>query len=200
MNRQRLSNMAILLVPFACLLLAGGVTVYEWKRISQYLGEEQTIQSSVQTVANLERAVAAQPKPTRIPTAEQTTKEQPDFLNTLRVYANASGVKILKWSNGTPYAPASGGTTSSNGTPQDKQKVIPGGAIPVASAIEVAGSYNNIREFMYYLLRSPRLLNMNDIKWKRDDHFPQTSASFTLVRYVTPPKQVTAMNVDSNAP
>src|SRR5256885_15437671 len=100
MNRQRLSQTAIYLVPLACLLLAGGVTVYEWRRISQYEGEQQVIRSNAQMVENLERAVAAQPKPTRIPTAELTPGEQPDFLNILRIYANASGVKITKWSNG----------------------------------------------------------------------------------------------------
>src|SRR5437763_17089293 len=108
MNRQRMSQTAIYLVPVACLLLAGGVTVYEWRRISQYEGEQQAIQTNTQIVENLERAVATQPKPTRVPTAELTQREQPDFLNTLRIYANASGVKITKWSNGMPNAPTSG--------------------------------------------------------------------------------------------
>ena len=206
MNRQRLSQAAIYLVPLACLLLAGGVTVYEWRRISQYEGEKQAIRSNSQMVDSLERAVAAQPKPTRIPTADLTPREQPDFLNILRIYANASAVRITKWSNGTPNAPTSGTAAGLNGTngEEKEKKAIPGGALPVASSIEVAGAYNGIREFMYYLQRSPRLLNMTDIRWKRADHWPQTSASFTLVRYVVQPKsQVTAMNsqtLNANAP
>src|SRR2546423_4672403 len=146
MNRQRLSQLAIYLVPLACLFLAGGVTVYEWRRISQYEGETQAIQTNTQIVENLERAVAAQPKPTRIPTAEQTPREQPEFLTTLRIYASASGVKITKWANGTPNAPTPTGAPGRTGSNTDEKKALPGGALPIASSVEVAGPFNSIRE------------------------------------------------------
>src|SRR2546423_1443704 len=118
-------------------------------------------------VARLGRAVAAPPQTTRDSPAGKNTPGEPDVLNTLRIYANASGVKITRWMNGTPYAPvpgANGGLGGSNGT-AEKPKPIPGGAAPIASSIEVAGPFNSIREFMYYLQRSPRLLNMTGIRW-----------------------------------
>jgi hypothetical protein len=44
-----------------------------------------------------------------------------------------------------------------------------------------------VREFLYNILRSPRLLTMTDVRWGRTDRWPTTGVSFTLTRYVTPP-------------
>jgi len=121
------------------------------------------------------------PAPARFPTSPLGPREQPDFLNTLRAYADATRVRLDRWTNATPIAPTS---SAQEQEPSTRPK-LPAGVAPVSSAVEASGSYANVREFLYLLLRSPRLFTMNDVRWERGDKWPRTRVSFTLTRYVS---------------
>lgn len=182
MNRTSHLNIAKIVIPFLCFLIAGGVISYEIRRIRRLEGERIQVEQNIATVEKL-RQELDQHTPVmlnRFPTAQQSPQEQADFLNKLRAYAAATQIRIVRWTNATPIAPASGGES---GPP--KQSSIPPGVLPISSSIEVSGLYNDIRAFLYSLLRDPRLFSLTDIEWQRSDRWPRTRVSMTLTRYVT---------------
>jgi len=181
-NRSSFLNIATWVVPIACLALAAGVIYYEVRRIRLLDEERVRVDQNIAFVEKLRQEITRQAPAmmNRFPTVEQSPKEQPDFLNKLRIYAAAARVRIVRWSNATPIAP-----TSDRDSGLEGRSSIPPGVIPIASSIEVAGVYNNIRGFLYSLLSDPRLFSMNDIQWVRGDQWPRTRVSFTLTRYVT---------------
>ncbi len=184
MNKLSLFNIAAIVVPFACFLIAGGVIYREVLRINQLNDTRIQMEKNIAFLETIQKELDRQPPLPRFPTVEQSPREQPDFLNTLRMFAFATSVRLVRYTNATPIAPSS--TSAAN---QDTKPASPSGVIPIASSVEVAGRYTNIREFLYALQRSPRLFNMSDIRWTASaERWPITSTSFTLTRYVTAAK------------
>lgn len=181
-NKVRVLNIAVILVPLICLLGATASIAYQVHRIMTLQDRRQKIEGDIAIVESRLRELQMTPRPSRIPTVEQTPQEQSGFLNSLRAYAELSRVRLARWTNATPLAPPAGARDGSN-----PQSNIPEGVTPISSAVEVIGPYSGVREFLYNILRSPRLLTMTDVRWGRTDRWPTTGVSFTLTRYVTPP-------------
>jgi hypothetical protein len=180
-NRSRLYNIALCLIPVLCLCLAGAIDLYQLHHLRQLQQDWAHAGRQIADLASLTDAETMHPHLSKLPTAEQSAREQPTFLNSLRAYAEESHVKLVRWAGVSTPLPVAG---DNNGKPADTG--MPPDVTAIASTVEVAGQYNNLRHFLYDLLRSPRLLNMTDIKWMRDETWPQTHLTFTLTRYVAP--------------
>lgn len=129
----------------------------------------------------LSKELIVAPPNTRVPSVAPSVQEQPEFLNYLRVVAHTTNVRLVKWTN-TPVVQ----TVNAEGKPTDPSSVLPPGVTAIHSAVEIGGSFNNIRQFLYYVSKSRRLLNVTDVKWTRTvDRWAGTSASFSLIRYVS---------------
>ncbi len=187
MNKIRFSQIALFAAPVLCFFLAGGIGRHQWGHIQQL---QQDIAQTDKQIADLNRVLTAAgnlPQLAHLPTAEQSSKEQPTFLDSLRAYADQAHVKLTRWSN--TNAPAYSGAPPSGDKPADA--TMPPDVMAIASSVEAVGSYSDLRQFLYALRRSPRLLNLTDIKWTRDDTWPQTHLTFTLTRYTAPPGKAT---------
>jgi hypothetical protein len=169
------------MAPIVGVLFGSGIAIYEVRRL-HYL--EAKYASTLKELSTIDIELAAfekQPPIEKIPTVPSSTREQPQFLDVLRGYADTNHVQMVRWSNLALPPPSTGGNGDANAKPQ-----IPN-YTPIVSTIEIAGQYNSTRMFMYNLLRSPRLLNMTELKWVRGDQWPTTHLTFTLTRYVGPP-------------
>ncbi len=181
MSRMSASNVVCVVLPAVC-VIGGGLTMWwQYRRIANLSTERVATERSIAIMQQQLAASEGEAPPMRIATMEMTPKEQVDFLYSLRAYAAATRVRLVSWTNGTPMAPAAPGGK------EQAASTLPAGVNAISSAITVSGTYANVREFLYYLLRSPRLLSMSDMRWARGDAWPVSSVSFTLTRYVTPP-------------
>jgi hypothetical protein len=178
-NRTSLINSATLLVPLVCLILSGAVVFYEWRRNQQLADDRLQVEKQIAFHEKLMGQITQMPQPSRMPTVEMTENEQPSFLNSLRLSADAYQVRLVRWSNAVPV-PGAGGSAD-----DPARKIMPAGVIPIASQVELQGRYEQVRQFLYELMRSPRLLNISDIRWSRGEPWPNTRLTFTLTRYVT---------------
>jgi hypothetical protein len=174
-------NILALLIPLACLVAAILFVMVQVRRINDLKAQRMQLERNIALVENRLSQMSAAPPPARIATVEMSASEQLDFLNTLRAYSDATRVRLVRWTSTPPLVSASAGQ------PEQGRRTLPPGVTPIASTIEVAGEYRNLREFMYNLLRSPRLYSMNDIRWVRGDRWPATSVTFILTRYVAAP-------------
>lgn len=185
MGRFNLNNVLVVVLPLIVLLGSGWLTMYQLRRMRDLDAQRRQVEQSIAITQNSIASLEALPPLNRIPTEPFAPKEQVDFLNTLRAYADATRVRLVNWSNATPLAPLS--TTSPATDTMEPKNALPRGVIPIGSAVVISGTYANVREFLYYLLRSPRLFSLTDLRWSRSDQYPNTTVSFTLTRYVTRP-------------
>jgi hypothetical protein len=174
-------NILALLIPLVCLTATVLLVMVQVRRINDLKTQRTQLERNIALVENRLSQMSAAPPPARIATVEMSVTEQLDFLNTLRAYADATKVRLVRWSAAPPIVPASAGQ------PEPGRRTLPPGVTPLASTVEVSGEYRNLREFMYSLLRSPRLYSMSDIRWVRGDRWPATSVTFILTRYVAAP-------------
>lgn len=190
MGKLNFRNVLTMLLPLVALIANVGVVLTQKGRVDDIDTRRQKTEENIAAVEAAIKRVDESPSPPRMPTMEQSPREQVDFLNMLRAFASASAVKVDQFNNSTPVAPSSGSGTDASKT------VIPGGVLAISSSVEISGPYNNVRSFMYDLLRSPRLFSVNDLQWTRGMPYPKTVASFTLTRYVTPAPVGVAANLD----
>lgn len=198
-NKSGLYNIAILMLPILCFGLAAGVSLHQANRLHKLDQEWRQVGKQLEAMDSLTIVAGAKPRLVRFPTVEQSPNEQPLFLNILRAYALESHVKVARWSNAASMAnQASSGST--NGTSAEKAPPgMPPDVTPIASAVEVSGTYNDMRRFLYRLMRSPRVLSLSDIRWMRDDKWPETHLNFTLTRYVAPPGKASLRDSEASA-
>jgi len=177
MSRTSWLNIASIAIPLICLLLAGGVTFYEVQRIRRLDAELKQTERNIAFVQKIREEIDRMPSVRRFPAAEMSPREQTDFLNTLRAYALANRVTLVRWTN-APIAP----NRPSAETPRGH---LPPDITPISGSVQVGGLYSNVRGFLYDLLQGARLFTINDIRWRRGQKWPATNISFTLTRYVT---------------
>jgi len=192
MKRVSTYNAVIFLAPLVALGVGGLL----------YLGQKTRLAHLKQDYENTQKEVAqvqAQLKQAdrdfvlkRHPSEVQSKVEQGKFLDMLRQYASETGTEITRWANigsantaggGSPPAPNSG----ANGASGSK---LPPDTLPVSSTIDIRGEYPKVRNFLYKLQLSPRLLTIQQARWTRGTKYPSTMASFSLVRYVRTPTEV----------
>ena len=181
MNKAQVIRIISIALPILCLASAGWAVIFQVRRMAVLREELGVTERNIKAEDMLSKELIVAPPNTRVPAVAPSVLEQPEFLNYLRVVAHATNVRLVKWSN-TPVVQ----TTNADGKPVDPNSVLPPGVAAIQSSIEIGGSFNNIRQFLYFVSKSRRLLNVTDLKWSRlADKWPQTSASFSLIRYVS---------------
>jgi Tfp pilus assembly protein PilO len=187
MNRLTTLSLASVLIPLLSLMIAASVILYEAQRAQRLEMERQQTVKQIALLEKLTKELEAQPRLNKTPSVGQSPKEQPEFLNMLRLYASLSRVQLTRFAN-TGAAVANTTTAGNDATHRE----LPPNVTAVACDIAVAGRFDDIRKFLDCLQRAPRLYNLSNLKWARDDKWPTTHLSFTLNRYLGPPDPLTA--------
>ena len=180
MNKAQVIRILTVLIPLVCVVGAGWGIFYQVRRMAMLREELNITEKNIRAEDLLSKELIVAPPNTRVPSVSPSVQEQPEFLNYLRVVSHATGVRLVKWSNMPVVS-----TVNADGKPVDPNSILPPGVMAIHSAVEIAGPFNGIREVLYYVSKSKRLLNVTDVKWNRADKWPTTSAQFTLIRYVS---------------
>jgi hypothetical protein len=191
-NNIRIGSVVATVVPIACALVLGLMSMEQYKRRDLARATEEQQQQSVNSLLTMKRTVEVAPLMDKQIAAEATPDEQASFLTQLRVNAQGSGVKLVQYMNmGTVLPPRPTGDQPQQAQSQNR---------PVASTLTVQGPYDGVRAFAFSLLRGKRLVNMNGVTWKRDSEGRTTTLSFTLIRYVKDPVTTATTTVAMASP
>ncbi len=178
MNKPSTLRLVTILAPLLSGILAIFLIVTQNRRLHALEDQRAQITQQITSLDLLAREIQARPPLSKMAAAPPAPDEQPVFLDLIRGFANSSLVQLTKYDNKTvpPPAPESA---------EAKAGAMPPGVIALTSNVEVAGGYNEVRQFMMELWRSPRLFNTTDLKWSAGlDKWPATRLAFTLTRYV----------------
>jgi Tfp pilus assembly protein PilO len=184
MHKKTAMQAAVILCPVGSLLIAGGVIAGGRAHVNALDADDRTVRQQIASARQLLAELEGQQHLVRFPTAAQVAQEQPVFLNQLRSYADLNRVRIDRWTISA--------TTINPRSAQAQKKGLPPDVTPLTSSLQVAGRYADVRLFLYDLLRSPRLVNMSDIRWTRAPTPGDTALIFTITRYVAPPGKASA--------
>lgn len=192
MKRVSTYNAVVFLAPLVALGVGGLLYLGQKTRLARLQQEYGDNQREVEQVKAQLQKVDKDFVLKRHPAELQTKAEQGKFLDLLRQYAQETGTEITRWTNSGGAAPSGGATASAtpaNGAATAK-KSLPPDILPVTSMVDVRGEYPKVRNFLYKLQLSPRLLTIQQARWIRDGKYPRTMTSFSLVRYVRIPTDV----------
>lgn len=200
-NGIKLLNIVLIVIPVLCVVI-GLVQIYgNWRTLGELSTEQLTLQHEISVADRALSNNTDMPSYQQVPTAEQTAAEQARFLDQLHGEARATGAQITTWANTTPVSnqvlqatpPPAPGSPPAPAQPQ--QHTLPSGVNPITSQVEVVGTFQSLRQFLYRLQRTPRLLNLSNPRWTRET-WPRTRLSFLLTRYVTP--EAAPIQISSN--
>ncbi len=194
MNKVALQNFAMIVAPLLSISVAGGGTIYQFRRLQRYQDDLAAKRKQVSILEGSLREMQIKKILPRIPIALQSPREQPEFLNAVRSYAEPLRVQLSRWTNAI-NKPA----LAQNNTANGENKEAPKEYQAIANTLEVKGKYTAVRAFLYQLLRAPRLYTLNDVKWSREAKGGLTTTSFTLTRYVTAPSSSIAQVMQAHA-
>ena len=186
MQKEQAYRYLAILSPIVSVLCAGGLAFFEFRRLQDFQLAVSVTQKKIAVINQALKDYQMAPVSKQVPTAERGPHEQSMFLDNLRLMAINSHVQITRIANSEapPPAPPPPPSTDPN-VPTPPAKFAPGVG-PVTSSVEVSGNQFNVRRFMYGVQRAPRLMNLTDLRWVRDN-WPNTHLVFTLTRYVGPP-------------
>ena len=177
MNKPSTLRIITIVAPLLCLILAVVLTASQVRRLQAQETQRTLLTQQITSLDQLARAIQAQPPLSKMAAAPPSPDEQPVFLELIRGFAFASRVQLIKYENKTVPPPA-------QGSAEAKTNALPANVVALTSNVEVAGSYNQVRQFMNLLWTSPRLFNTTELKWIATDKWPVTRMSFVLTRYV----------------
>ncbi|MCW5943384.1 MAG: hypothetical protein KIS66_14225 [Fimbriimonadaceae bacterium] len=173
---------SIPLVAFAGIAAFVGVQVGQLRRLE---AEQSRLQQSVRKLEFGSKTVAPVVELEQAPIVPSGEREQAAFLEELRLAASQNGVELVKWNLAVQKPVAS---------PTSKSVSVPD-ASGIDCQIEVAGTYQDLRAFLYDLAKGQRFYAFGNVNWRRDrDRYPKTSLRFTLTRFVTGPAESFAKN------
>lgn len=169
-----------ILLTVTAVLLAGLLvtTGVEARATALNRAENARLQANIQTLQR-ELENEAPQGTIRAATAPDGKLEEATYLDFIRTTARADGVDISKWST-SPRKPGDASTAPKKEDPLLKN------VVPVVGSLEVVGSYGNVLAFASQLLHAPRLLNLSEVHWLRDDRLHEIRLSMTVTRYVEP--------------
>jgi hypothetical protein len=181
-------TLLIIVAPIVCLLIVGAAAYLQYSQMTALKADVATVQQQIVKINQTLRQTLAAPVIKRFAAGAPTKDEQAYFINWLRLRATAANVELARLSNIPPPAPPANAQASAPKDP-NAPKPLPRGIAAQASTVEASGRYSDIRDFLYLLLKSERVLTINGVTWTRGEKWPQTKVSFTLTRYVyTEPK------------
>lgn len=167
------------LIPILVLALSAYLAYGQVVRRKAAETEAQALDVGIASSKKLLADMQSQPIIDKEFAVEATAEEQAAFLDLLRVYADAAGANVSKFVN-LPPPPA-------NQQQQQREPKPKVNITPISTTVEVQGRFDQVRAFAYSLIRTKRLLNMDNVRWRRDQNGPVTTLSFTVTRYVIPP-------------
>ena len=177
MDRLKVMRITTFAVPLLALVACSGAVAFEKHRLFDFRTQLGGTRSQIATAAKILKDMEGQTSLARFPTVAQTPQEQPGFLNEMRTYSDLNHVELIRWTTTTIYYAKN----------DPILKTMPPDVTQLVSNVVTAGTYADLRSFLYSLLRSPRLINLTDMKWARGVHGAREELSFTLTRYTTPP-------------
>jgi Tfp pilus assembly protein PilO len=190
-------------MPIGVFLIAAAMIAMQWVQLRGAEDESTQVKANIGFLDNM--IASYQTWSAKIPKLADydTEAEQTAFLTDLRMKAAQAEVEIVKFAN-VMKAPSSGEAPADPANP-NKKSAIPE-ITPKSSTVEVAGDYQKVRDFMYAVLRSDRLLNVSNIMWQRTESPEKpkdTKISFNITRYVTrasaaAPQQPAAVGAATN--
>jgi hypothetical protein len=179
-------NIFLILVPIICFGVQVGNLYGKYRHIGQLRTEQVGLDRQIGVADRALASDANMPTYKQQPTAEQSAAEQARFLDQLHGEARSTGVQITTWTNAlTAAAPTPSASSTADTSAAAATHVLPLGINSITSQVEVVGTFQGLRQFLYHLERTPRLLNLSNPHWVRAD-WPRTRLSFMLTRYVTP--------------
>ena len=170
-------KIATVCCPLVAVGISGAIVGVESARAKFCTAEGIRLQAQATALEQAMKAMSGLAHTPRFATAAASLQEQPEFLKQLRGYAGQRKIQIVRWSD-APVIESSGSASANTPTAR------PSGVSAVVSQVDIKGSYNGSRHFLYDLLRSPRLLTLNDVKYSRGEHGIH-STTFSVTRYVT---------------
>jgi Tfp pilus assembly protein PilO len=179
-KKSQIGTIIAMVIPIACAIVLGLMSLGQYKRSQLAVQNEQQQQQSVNSLQRMMQTVDIDPLMDKKYALYATADEQAQFLTQLRINAQGAGVKLTQYTNMGEVLPP----RPQNGQPAQERSTYR----PVASTLTVQGPYDGVRNFAYSLLRSDRLINMNGVTWKRDSGGTTSTLSFTLIRYVMDPE------------
>lgn len=176
MKKKKLYQQLTMFAPIISLFCVIGVCAYEWFHLRELESNLTVTSGKVVSLDSEWDHMSRTPHPDRFPTELKSSKEESDFLNALQANAHSNRLDLINSTAaaGPPPEPPKEGA--------DPKKVVDA-VIPLNRTVEVKGSYQGTRLFMYNLLRSKRLLNLSDIKLQREK-WPTVHLTFMVTRYV----------------
>ena len=176
-------RVASIILPLTATLVCAGVFLYENRQFGALQAELDIANKQYVRLVELLKEMESKKGDNRFPLVAHTVREQPIFLNTLRQYADLNRVQLMKWS----ITPNSVATAKPDPDAPPKPKSVMDDVTPIVNNVEIAGSYANVRAFLYDVARFPRLVTMNDAKYSRSSNTAAPlKVVFTLARYVAP--------------
>jgi hypothetical protein len=175
-SRKLLYRQAVLLVPMVSIFVVVVLTLYEAHRCRQADRQLVVTRKQIAQLATLIKDLDSKPPISVVPVILQSPAEQPDFIDMIRSRAEQNHVSLTRWAN----AAVSGSSPGAG-----KGSSLPAEVSAINCSIESAGTYNDLRHFLYSLQDGPRLFTLSDMVWSRNDKWPITMLKFNLARYVT---------------
>jgi hypothetical protein len=188
MNRDSMLRLSGVVVPLGSAMIALFLVMFQVRRLHEFEEERTRTTTQMSQLEKQIREMKSQPQRAKVAVVPPVSNEQSLFLNMIRRFAISSRVQLVKYENKPAPSPLSADAKTSA-----KPTGLPAGVTALSSNVEVAGDYQALRQFMYKLLRAPRLYNTTDLKWMREQQrnqqevVPPTHLTFTLTRYVYVP-------------
>lgn len=187
------------LLPLASCLIAGALVFWQYWRVHTIRKESETTLALIGSLKNSIGQWQSSEGREKIPFALDSRLEESMFLDGVRRQALERGVRLVKWVNEPPRAPAD----AQNAGADSGQPPVPEAVKSVrtlVSNVEVAGSYDSVRSFMKDLLTSQRLLTVKTGTWERGELPESNRFNFKLHRYIspTPPPVIQDANASSS--
>ncbi len=196
MKRAFFYKLIQLLAPILAVVVGAIVLMGQQRRLNALKMEHDKVQKDVGSVQLQLKLAATQQEGKRHPTELAGQQEQSQFIDLLRKCALETGTEIVRWSNTAVNDKTTPTPTPApaNGTAPAGRK-LPDGVLQITSEVEVKGQYPKVRNFLYKLQLNPRLLTVYKARWSRDSKYPNTTAQFTLSRYVHLPSNAILASV-----
>src|SRR5205823_4507049 len=135
------------MAPILCLLIVFAIAFLQYRNVTALRGEMDKADAEIAVVDRKLKEPPTGQASTRIAAVGLTPQEQPTFVNWLRETAVASHVEVSKYTSmAAPPPPAA--TAPDQPKDPNAPKPLPRGIAPLISAVEVSGTYADIRDFL----------------------------------------------------
>lgn len=180
MSRMRNSRLLSVGMPIVFVFFGFVMVFIQYRRLSDANSSLADSQKKLDSLNAIVAKAKIEPEGDKIPVVPATREEDTRFLEGLKRTAQETGTQLVKWVSTIRPAGSQPGVTSTGNTPPSELKNV----YEVLGDLEVYGDYNAVRAFVQRLEAGPRLLNMNNVTWRRGIK-SGTRLQMTVIRYVS---------------